>query len=132
MSNEPVTFWDHLDALRSVIIRIAVVTLVFGVLAFCFKEPLFAVVLAPQDGSFITYQLFSQVELWFASLVGSDTTNLTAASDFHVALINTELAQQFIIHMKVAFCAGLIAASPYVIYQLFRFVSPAQIGRAHV
>lgn len=125
MSNEPVTFWDHLDALRSVIIRIAVVTLVFGILAFCFKEPLFAVVLAPQDGSFITYQLFSQVELWFASLVGSDTTNLTVASDFHVALINTELAQQFIVHMKVAFCAGLIAASPYVIYQLFKFVSPA-------
>ena len=125
MSNEPVTFWDHLDALRSVIIRIAVVTLVFGVLAFCFKEPLFAVVLAPQDGSFITYQLFSQVELWFAELVGSNPADVATASDFYVALINTELAQQFIIHMKVAFFAGLIAASPYVIYQLFKFVSPA-------
>ena len=125
MSSEPVTFWDHLDALRSVIIRIAVATLAFGVLAFCFKEPLFAVVLAPQDSSFITYKVFSQVEMWFAMLVGSNTTDLVTATDFHVTLINTELAQQFIIHMKVAIYAGLIAASPYVIYQLFRFVSPA-------
>ena len=123
MSSEPVTFWDHLDELRSVIIRIAVVTLVFGVLAFCFKEPLFAVVLGPQDPSFITYDLFSQVEMWFANLVGSKVTE--TASDFHVSLINTELAQQFIIHMKVAIYAGLITASPYVIYQIFRFVSPA-------
>ena len=125
MSSEPVTFWDHLDALRSVIIRIAVATLAFGVLAFCFKKPLFAVVLAPQDSSFITYQVFSQVEVWFATLIGSDMTGMETASDFHVTLINTELAQQFIIHMKVAIYAGLIAASPYVIYQLFRFVSPA-------
>lgn len=125
MSNEPVTFWDHLDVLRSIIIRIAVVSLVFGVLAFCFKEPLFAIVLGPQDGSFITYQLFSQVEQWFGTLVGMDVKEMVAATDFHVALINTELAQQFIIHMKVAFFAGLIAASPYVLYQLFKFISPA-------
>ena len=125
MSNEPVTFWDHLDVLRAVIIRIAVVSLVFGVVAFCFKEQLFAIVLGPQDSSFITYQLFAHVEQWFATLVGMDVTNLVAATDFHVALINTELAQQFIIHMKVAFFAGLIAASPYVIYQLFKFISPA-------
>ena len=125
MSNEPVTFWDHLDVLRSVIIRVAVVSLAFGILAFCFKEPLFAVVLGPQDSSFITYQLFSQVEQWFATLVGMDMKDVVAATDFHVALINTELAQQFIIHMKVAFFAGLITASPYVLYQLFKFISPA-------
>ena len=100
-------------------------SLVFGVLAFCFKEPLFAIVLGPQDGSFITYQLFSQVEQWFGTLVGMDVKEMVAATDFHVALINTELAQQFIIHMKVAFFAGLIAASPYVLYQLFKFISPA-------
>lgn len=40
-------------------------------------------------------------------------------------LINTGLAEQFIIHMKVAMCAGVMCASPYLLYQLFRFVSPA-------
>ena len=44
---------------------------------------------------------------------------------FSVRLINTGLAQQFIIHMKTALCAGVLCASPYILYQLFRFVSPA-------
>lgn len=42
-----------------------------------------------------------------------------------VRLINTGLAQQFIIHMKTALCAGILCTSPYILYQLFRFVSPA-------
>lgn len=27
--------------------------------------------------------------------------------------------------MKTALCAGVLCASPYILYQLFRFVSPA-------
>ena len=42
-----------------------------------------------------------------------------------VRLINTGLAQQFIIHMKTALCAGILCTSPYILYQLFRFVYPA-------
>ena len=40
-------------------------------------------------------------------------------------MLNTGLTEQFMIHMKTAFYAGFLVASPYVIYQLFRFVSPA-------
>ena len=38
---------------------------------------------------------------------------------------NTGLAEQFIILMKTALCAGVLCASPYILYQIFRFVSPA-------
>lgn len=93
MTNNPEgSFWEHLDELRTVIVRILAVTLLFAVVAFCFKDELFAVVLAPKSG---------------------------------IKLINTELTQQFIIHMKVAFFAGFLVASPYILYQLFRFISPA-------
>ena len=44
---------------------------------------------------------------------------------FSVQLINTGLAQQFVIHMKTALCVGVLCASPYIMYQLFCFVSPA-------
>ena len=44
---------------------------------------------------------------------------------FDVSLINTGLAQQFMIHMKTAFCVGLIVASPYLLHQIFGFISPA-------
>lgn len=51
------SFWDHLDVLRTVIGKINVVTIVFGTAAFCFKEELFAVILASKEAGFITYRL---------------------------------------------------------------------------
>lgn len=109
------SFWDHLDVLRAAIVRIVAVAVVFGIAAFCFKEELFAVVLAPKDDGFVTYRLFNRIAAW----AGGETES------FAVQLINTGLAQQFIIHMKTALCAGVLCASPYILYQLFRFVSPA-------
>lgn len=110
------SFWDHLDVLRAAVLKSLLVAVVFGVVAFCFKEQLFAVILAPKDDGFVTYRLFSAL------------SGLVAAADapaFTVRLINTGLAEQFIIHMKVALCVGVLCASPYILYQLFRFVSPA-------
>ena len=39
-------------------------------------------------------------------------------------LINVELTQQFLTHMRVALWGGLILVSPYIIYQMFAFVAP--------
>lgn len=110
------SFWDHLDVLRTAIVKSLLVVVVFGVAAFFFKEELFAVILAPKDADFVTYRLLY-------SLRGLVTEN--DAPDFLVKLINTGLAEQFIIHMKAALCVGVLCASPYILYQLFRFVSPA-------
>jgi len=109
------SFWEHLDVLRAAIIKIVAVAVVFGIAAFFFKEQLFDVVLAPKDDSFITYQLLNRMAVWAGGVMES----------FSVRLINTGLAQQFIIHMKTALCTGVLCASPYILYQLFRFVSPA-------
>ncbi|MBQ9641881.1 MAG: twin-arginine translocase subunit TatC [Bacteroidaceae bacterium] len=43
------TFWDHLDELRSVLLRCLAVVAVVACLAFAFKDEVFAVVLAPKD-----------------------------------------------------------------------------------
>ena len=102
----PMTFWDHLDELRSVIIRSLVITMVAAAVAFCMKEELFAVVLAPRTSDFITFRLMG-------------------VEPFSIHLMNTGLTEQFMIHLKTAMYAGLLVASPYIIYLLFRFVSPA-------
>ena len=102
----PMTFWDHLDELRSVIIRSLVITVLAGAVAFCMKEELFAVVLAPRTSDFITFRLMG-------------------VEPFSIHLMNTGLTEQFMIHLKTAMYAGLLVASPYIIYLLFRFVSPA-------
>ena len=114
--SEKQSFWAHLDILRASLVKIAAVTAVFAVVAFFFKEALFSVILAPKDADFITYR-------WLYFFSGWVTDE--QAQDFYVKLINTGLAQQFMIHMKVAMCTGVLCASPYILYQLFRFVSPA-------
>ena len=39
-------------------------------------------------------------------------------------LVNIELTQQLLIHMRVALWAGLLVVSPYILYQMFAFVAP--------
>ena len=103
--NEPQTFWDHLDVLRASLIRMAIAVVIFGIVAFCMKEALFSILLAPCSSDFITYRLLG-------------------AEAFHIHLMNTGLTEQFMIHMRTAIYAGLLVASPYILYELFRFVSP--------
>ncbi|MGN0281242.1 MAG: twin-arginine translocase subunit TatC [Prevotella sp.] len=111
------TFWEHLDVLRAAIVKIIVVTVLCGIVAFLFKELLFDIVLAPKDSGFVTYRILYRL----SALVGGDADD----GNFFVQLVNTGLAQQFVIHVKTAMCVGAICASPYIVYQLFRFVSPA-------
>ncbi len=106
MDDAQMTFWEHLDVLRDSIIRMIVAAVVMGVVAFCLKEPLFDIVLAPKDSDFITYR-------W----LGGEA--------FSINLINTGLAEQFLIHMKVALMVGVLVASPYILFLLFRFIAPA-------
>lgn len=110
------SFWEHLDELRTAIVKSLLAAVVFGVAAFCFKDTLFAVILAPKNDDFVTYRVLNRIS-------GLVTTE--GNIDFHVQLISTGLAEQFMIHMKAALCAGVLCASPYILYQLFRFVSPA-------
>lgn len=105
MSSQKATFWEHLDVLRWTIIRSLIVVVAFAIVAFCLKDWLFTVVLAPRTSDFITFRL-----------IGSEP--------FSISLMNTGLTEQFMTHMRTAAYAGLLCASPYVLYQLFRFVSP--------
>ena len=103
--SEALTFWDHLDELRTSLFRIICAVALFAVIAFVMKEELFGIILAPRSSDFITYRLLR-------------------TEDFSIHLMNTGLTEQFMIHMQTAIYAGLLIASPYILYELFRFVSP--------
>jgi sec-independent protein translocase protein TatC len=103
--SEALTFWDHLDELRTSLFRIICAVALFAVIAFVMKEELFGIILAPRSSDFITYRLLG-------------------TEDFSIHLMNTGLTEQFMIHMQTAIYAGLLIASPYILYELFRFVSP--------
>lgn len=108
--NEELSFWDHLDILRSIILKVIIVGGACTLLAFYFKDPIFKIVLAPKDHGFITYKMLR-------------------TESFGISLINTELTEQFLVHVKVAVFVGILCASPYIIYQLYKFISPALYAR---
>lgn len=116
--DKPMTFWDHLEALRSVILRILAVALAGFIIAFCLKEPLFRLILAPSSPDFILYR-------WITAVAGSMGIDATALQDFSVDLFSTTLTAQFMIHMKMAFYTSVVVIMPYILYLLFGFVSPA-------
>ncbi|MCH5176495.1 MAG: twin-arginine translocase subunit TatC [Prevotellaceae bacterium] len=100
------TFWDHLDVLRGSIVRMLVAAAVGAVAAFALGDRLFAAILAPTHSDYFLWR-------WMK------------AEPFSLPLVNTELTEQFMAHMRVALVVGLFIASPYIIYLLFRFISPA-------
>lgn len=81
-----------------------------AIVAFAMKTEVFSIVLAPTKSDFITYR-------WF-SLFGD-------IADFNLNLINTQLTSQFSVHMQVSIIIGIICVSPYILYSIFAFVSPA-------
>lgn len=112
------TFWEHLDELRAVLIRIAVAVLLCSVAVFFFKDMVFGVILAPQGSDFVTYRVLER-------LAGMFVSEAEPLQPLAARLINTGLAQQFMLHVKVSAWVGCMLASPYILYQLFGFVSPA-------
>lgn len=105
-AEKTLTFWEHLDELRAVIIKAIVAIVLLAAVAFCFKDLLFDVVLAPRTGDFVSYRLLG-------------------IEPFSLHLMNTGLTEQFMIHMKTAMTVGVLLAAPYIIWLLYRYVSPA-------
>lgn len=111
------TFGGHLEVLRGMLFRMIGVVTILAVVIFMFKEPTFRMLLAPGEWDFVTYRYLEKCirALGLSSGLGP----------FHVNLISTELASQFMVHLSTSLYLALLGASPYLLFELFRFVSPA-------
>ena len=97
--------------------RILGVTLVFSCIVFCFKAMTFEILLAPSDSSFATYSVVENL------MQRIDKSFMF--EQFNVQLIATDLSSQFVTHLTTSIYLGLLCASPFIMYELFRFISPA-------
>ncbi len=121
---QEMSFWDHIDALRAVLIRVVIVLVAATIGLFCVMPYLFDnVILAPCHGDFVLYRLFERMTSSVPWLPQFTT------GDFHVELINIKLASQFFIHMSSSFWLGLVLTFPIVLYLLWTFVAPALYPR---
>lgn len=112
-------FWDHVDALRGTLLRIAGVLIVFMAAYFVAMPWIFdSVILAPCHSDFVLYRMFAGITSWAAFLPDFVT------GDFEVNLINIQLASQFFIHISTSFWLAVVTTFPVSIFMLWRFVSP--------
>lgn len=111
------TFGGHLEVLRKIILRVLIAMGVLSCVIFAFKDYTFSILLAPSEWDFITYQ-------WIENFCRLFDQNFRFEK-FHVDLISTDLSSQFMTHMTTSIYLGLLCASPFILFELFRFVSPA-------
>lgn len=110
------TFWEHLDELRKVLFRSALILLGAAIVFFIFKDFMFKIVFAPTDDHFVLYRFVDKILALF---------HQEPLGPFKLKIINIDLPAQFFIHISTSFYFAIVVCTPIVLYQLWTFVSPA-------
>lgn len=111
------TFGEHLEILRKMLFRIIAVVIVLASIIFYFKKETFSILLAPQHYDFCTFRLIEHL----AHSLGWNFH----FDEYNIPLISTELSAQFMTHITVSCVLAVLLASPYIVFELFKFISPA-------
>jgi sec-independent protein translocase protein TatC len=114
------TFFDHIDELRSHLVRSVIAILIGAVAAFFNKYILFDIIIfGPMRTDFFSYRMLCKLSYW------AKGTDEYCVKSIDFALKNIDMTGQFTQHLWIAFIAGLIIAFPYILWQLWRFIKPA-------
>jgi sec-independent protein translocase protein TatC len=120
-TNDPneMSFLDHLEELRWHLIRSTLAVVIVGMVAFLMKDFIFdTVIFGPKKPDFPTYALFCKL----SKMLGFSEAFCSSEPLFRVQ--SRVMAGQFSAHIWTSIWAGFIVAFPYVLYEMWRFVSP--------
>ncbi|HEY0030659.1 MAG TPA: twin-arginine translocase subunit TatC [Bacteroidia bacterium] len=119
-TNGEMSFWGHIDALRGHLFRSAIVVVLLSGVLFCYPEFLFdTVIFGPLKDDFLTYKAFCRLSHMLN--LGDDL----CFGHYTFKLQSLGLADQFTSQMWIAFIGGLILGSPYVLWEVWKFIKPA-------
>lgn len=114
------SFWGHLEVLRWALFRVAVALVILMVACFVAMPYVFdSFVLGPTTSDFFLYRWLGQFSRLLPFFDGF------ADEQFKVDIININVASQFMTHMTTSFWFALVLIFPYLIYEIWKFVSPA-------
>lgn len=114
------SFLDHLEDLRWHLIRITLAIIIIASLAFVFSRFIFEdIIFAPLNMNFPTYEWLCKI----ATFMGVDTSFCN--DKIPLILQNRTMSGQFSADIWTSILAGFVISFPYVIYQLWKFISPA-------
>lgn len=116
---DEMSFLDHLEELRWHLIRSLIAIGVVACGAFVMKGFIFdTLIFGPKQMDFPTYQFFCKI----ATFLGFDSKFCGDTLPFTIQ--NRTMAGQFSAHIWTSIWAGCIIAFPYVLYELWKFISP--------
>lgn len=119
-TDRKMTFWDHLDELRRVLMHVAAAVALFFIGFFACMPSIFdPFILGPCHNDFPTYRLLRDV----VARVNPESGFLTKS--FHVELVNIQLGTPFFLHLSTSFWLAIVCAMPFILWKLWSFVSPA-------
>ncbi len=111
------SFWQHLEKLRWHIIRITVAIFCLAILAFLNRHIVFdEIILAPLNSDFATNVFLCKIgKMLSIPSLCIDTSSLK--------IINVNMSGQFMTHVTISLVAGIIMAFPYIIFEIWSYVS---------
>ena len=118
-SSDEMSFLDHLEELRWHLIRSTLAIVIIGSVAFLMKDFIFDTVLfGPKKMDFPTYRLFCKI----GTFLGIDSD--FCADELPFTIQSRLMAGQFSAHIWTSIWAGFIIGFPYVLYEMWKFISP--------
>lgn len=118
------SFLDHLEELRWVLVRSSAAVVIMACLTYFFSDYIFStLIFGPTDPSFVTYRFFCEAShyLGFADSI--------CITELPFIIQNTEMEGQVNIFVWTCITAGFILAFPYILWQFWKFISPALYER---
>ncbi|MCX6331991.1 MAG: twin-arginine translocase subunit TatC [Bacteroidetes bacterium] len=118
--NSEMTFIDHLEVLRSTIVKSLSAILITSLVLFIYRDWIMDyVITGPINPDFITYRAFCKLS---HLLHLGDSLCMPPVK---VSMQSTTFGGQFLSSISMAFVGGIIVAFPYVFYQIWAFIKPA-------
>lgn len=115
------SFLDHLEDLRWLLIRCTLAIIIGAVVAFFFTDFIFDhIIFGPKDPDFITYRWFCDASKFF----GADGEGFCDLK-MNFSVQSRVMSGQLNAHIWTAITAGFIIAFPFILWELWKFISPA-------
>jgi sec-independent protein translocase protein TatC len=114
------TFFDHIEELRWHIMRSIIAWLVAAIAIFIYIDWIYDnVILAPANEKFVTYGALCRFGKWLH--LGDGFCMPPVKIDFQVTTVNGTFTSA----ITIAMIGGIIAAFPYIFWEVWRFIKPA-------
>ena len=114
------SFLDHLEELRWLLVRSTIAILIGGCVAFTFSSFIFEnIIFAPKKADFVTYRIFCDL----ANKYDLDKSFCVTEIPFEIQ--SRQLDGQFTTDIWTSITAGFILAFPFILWEFWKFISPA-------